>query len=100
MRAKLRIVLASKFTQMDQERVTLDTQIHQLGEEIRRQSEGVQQSETEHSERTQRGYTIETQTRQNRQRLNQILIESERGNTLIRNKKQRYAELISRTASA
>ena len=38
MRAKLRVVLASKFTQMDQESVTLDTQIHQLGEEIRQQT--------------------------------------------------------------
>ncbi len=37
MRAKLRVVLASKFTQMDQESVTLDTQINQLGEEIRQQ---------------------------------------------------------------
>ncbi len=100
MRAKLRIVLASKFTQMDQESVTLDTQIHQLGEEIRRQSEGVQQSETEHSERTQRGYTIETETRQNRERLNQILIEGDRGKARIRTNEERCAELIARTASA
>ena len=48
MRAKLRVVLASKFAQMDQESVTLDTQIHQLGEEIRQQTESVQQSEAEH----------------------------------------------------
>ena len=66
MRAKLRVVLASKFTQMEQESVTLDAQIHELGEEIRQQSESVQQSESEHSERTQRGYAIETATRHNR----------------------------------
>src|SRR5258708_7553017 len=100
MRAKLRVVLASKFTQMDQESVTLDTQIHQLGEEIRQQSEGVQQSETEHSERTQRGYAIETETRQNRERLNQILIEGDRGKARIRTNEERCAELIARTASA
>jgi len=58
MRAKLRVVLASKFTQMDRENVTLDTQIQQLGEEIRLQTKSVQQSEAEHSERTQRGYAI------------------------------------------
>ena len=34
MRAKLRVVLASKFTQMDHEGLALDTQINQLGEEI------------------------------------------------------------------
>ncbi len=35
MRAKLRVVLASRFTQMDQEGLALDSQINQLGEEIR-----------------------------------------------------------------
>src|ERR1700694_2038616 len=100
MRAKLRIVLASKFTQMDQESVTLETQIHQLGEEIREQTESVQHSETEHSERTQRGYAIETETRQNRERLNQILIEGDRGKARIRTNEERCAELIARTAAA
>jgi chromosome segregation protein len=100
MRAKLRVVLASKFTQMDQESVTLDTQIHQLGEEIRLQTESVQQSEAEQSERTQRGYAIETETRQNRERLNQIAIEGDRGKARIRTNEERCAELIVRTASA
>jgi len=100
MRAKLRVVLASKFTQMDRESVTLDTQIHQLGEEIRQQTESVQQSEAEHSERTQRGYAIETETRQNRERLNQIAIEGDRGKARIRTNEERCAELIARTASA
>ncbi len=100
MRAKLRVVLASKFTQMDQESVALDIQIHQLGEEIRRQTESVQQSEAEQSERTQRGYAIETETRQNRERLNQIAIEGDRGKARIRTNEERCAELIVRTASA
>ena len=100
MRAKLRVVLASKFTQMDQEAVTLETQILQLGEEIRLQSESVHESEKDHSERTQRGYAIETETRQNRERLNQIAIEGDRGKARIRTNEERSAELIVRTASA
>jgi len=100
MRAKLRVVLASKFTQMDQESVALDTQIHQLGEEIRQQTESVHESEKDHSERTQRGYAIETETRQNRERLNQIAIEGDRGKARIRTNEERCAELIVRTASA
>jgi len=100
MRAKLRVVLASKFSQMDQESVTLDIQIHQLGEEIRQQTESVHESEKDHSERTQRGYAIETETRQNRDRLNQIAIEGDRGKARIRTNEQRCAELIVRTASA
>lgn len=100
MRAKLRIVLASKFTQMDQESVKLDSQIHQLGEEIRQQTDSVHESEKDHSEHTQRGYAIETETRQNRERLNQILIEGDRGKARIRTNEERCAELIARTASA
>jgi chromosome segregation protein len=100
MRAKLRVVLASKFTQMDQESVTLETQIHQLAEEIRQQTASVQQAEAEHSERTQRGYTIEAETRQNRERLNQIVIEGDRGKARIRTNEERCSELIVRTASA
>ena len=100
MRAKLRVVLASKFTQMDQEGIALETQIHQLGEEIRLQTENVQQSEAEHSERTQRGYAIETETRQNRDRLNQIAIEGDRGKARIRTNEERCAELIARSVSA
>jgi len=100
MRAKLRIVLASKFTQMDRESVTLDAQINQLAEEIRLQTESVHESEKDHSERTQRGYAIETETRQNRDRLNQIAIEGDRGKARIRTNEERCAELIVRTASA
>jgi chromosome segregation protein len=100
MRAKLRVVLASKFTQMDQESVALEFQLHQLGEEIRQQSESVQQSEAEHFERTQRGYAIETETRQNRERLSQIAIEGDRGKARIRTNEERSAELMVRTASA
>jgi chromosome segregation protein len=100
MRAKLRVVLASKFTQMDQETVTLEAQINQLGEEIRQQTESVQQSEGEHSERTRRGYAIEAETRQNRERLNQIAIEGDRSKARIRTNEERSAELVARSASA
>ncbi len=100
MRAKLRVVLASKFAQMDQESVALEGSLQQLGEEIRLQSESVQQSEAEHSERTQRGYAIETETRQNRDRLSQIAIEGDRGKARIRTNEERCAELIVRLASA
>ncbi|MBI1740305.1 MAG: chromosome segregation protein SMC [Candidatus Koribacter versatilis] len=100
MRAKLRVVLASKFTQMDQEGLALDTQINQLGEEIRHQSGAVQQLETEHSERTQRGYSIETELRQNRERINQIAIEVDRAHARRRTNEERCGELTVRTASS
>jgi chromosome segregation protein len=100
MRAKLRIVLASKFTQMDQESVSFDAQIRQLGEEIRVLTEGVQQSENEHSERTQRGYAIETETRLNRDRISQIALEGDRGKARIRTNEERSTELLARMTDA
>jgi chromosome segregation protein len=100
MRAKLRVVLASKFTHMGAERLSLDSQIQQLGEEIHQLTESVQQAEAEHSERTQRGYAIETEARQNRDRLSQIAVESDRGKARIRTNEERSAELLVRMASA
>jgi chromosome segregation protein len=100
MRAKLRVVLASKFTQMDRETLTLDSQIRELGEEITRQTENVHESEKDHAERTQRGYAIETETRQNRERLNQIALEGDRGKARIHTNEERCAELIVRAAAA
>src|SRR5438128_11128739 len=43
MRAKLRVVLASKFTQMELDNTSLETQIGAVSEEIRQQTENVQQ---------------------------------------------------------
>jgi chromosome segregation protein len=100
MRAKLRVVLASKFTQMDIETVSLDTQLAQLGDEIRQQTENVQQSDVEHSERTQRGYAIEAETRQNRERLSQIAIDVDRAKARIKTNEDRSAELTARMATA
>ena len=100
MRAKLRVVLASKFAIMEEERLSLETQIHQLSEEIRRLSETVQQSESEHSERAQRGYAIETETRENRDRLSQIALETDRSRARIHTNEERSTELQSRMMAA
>jgi chromosome segregation protein len=100
MRAQLRVVLASKFTVMDTESMSLDSEVLRLGTEIRELTEGVQQSETEHAERTQRGYAIETEARQNRDRLSQIAIDADRGKARIRTNQERAAELVARMTSS
>ena len=99
MRAKLRVVLASKFTALDQEAVQLDSQINSLGEEMRQQGQTVQELESENNERTQRGYTIESEIRENRERLNQIRIETDRAHARQKNNEERCAEIVVRTAS-
>src|SRR6267378_514960 len=67
MKAKLRVVIASKFAQMTGEEAGLHASIEGMAEDIRRQAEAVSALEGEHSERTQRGYAIESEIAQNRQ---------------------------------
>ena len=100
MRAKLRIVLASKFAQLDRESAEIDEHINTLSEEMRHQAEAVQQLESEQSERTQRGYAIETEIRENRERLNQIKLEADRAHAKRRHNEERCAELMQRSLAA
>src|SRR6478736_2983347 len=78
MRAKLRVVLASKFAALEKESAEIDTQLNALADEMRHRSEEVQQLEGEHNERTQRGYSIENELRENRERISQIAMEIDR----------------------
>ena len=100
MRAKLRVVLASKFMQLDQESTVLDAQLNALTEEIHQRTESVQQFDAEHAERTQRGYDIDGELRQNRERLNQVALEMDRGQERRRTNDERCAELVVRSAAS
>jgi len=99
MRAKHRVVLASKFAQLDRDSIEIDERINALSEEMHHRTETVQQLEVEHGERTQRGYAIETEIRENRERLNQIKLESERAHAQRRHNEERCAELVVRSAA-
>jgi len=100
MRAKLRLVLASKFTAVEQESAEIDSRLNALAEELQHRTAEVQQLESEHSERTQRGYAIETELRENRDRISQIAIEIDRAHARRRHNQERCAELLVRSASA
>jgi chromosome segregation protein len=100
MKAKLRVVLASKFAQMTGEEAGLHASIEGMAEDIRRQAEAVSAREAEHSERTQRGYAIENEIAQNRQAINAIALETERSTSRHAHNQERCAELDARTAAA
>jgi chromosome segregation protein len=100
MRAQLHIVLASKFAAMAKESAALDAQLNALGEEMQQRSECVRQLEGEHGEATERGYAIETELRENRERLNQISMEMDRAQVRRRHNEERCTELLERAASA
>ena len=100
MRAKLRLVLVSKFAVIEQESAELDSQLNALAEEMQQRTEAVQLLQGEHAERTQRGYAIETELRENHDRINQIAMEIDRAHARRRHNDERCAELLVRSASA
>lgn len=99
MRAKLRVVTASRFAQFDQQSSALEAQISSVAEEMRLQSERIREMEGELSERTQRGYAIESEIRENGSRLNEIRLEVDRSQACQRHNEERCRELTLRAAS-
>src|SRR2546423_7014257 len=100
MRAKLRLVLASKFAAIEQESAELDSQLNVLPEEMQHSTDAVQQLEAEHADRTQRGYAIDTELRENRDRISQIALEIDRAYARRKHNEERCAELLVRSASS
>jgi chromosome segregation protein len=100
MRAKLRVLLASKFAQLDAEASSLNHQLAEVGEELRANGEAVQQMEAEHGECTQRGYAIERESQENREKLNGLALEIDRAAARRRTNEERCAELDARSAGA
>jgi chromosome segregation protein len=99
MRGQLRIVLASRFTELEGEAHQLGVELAELGEELHARAETVQKMDAEHAERTQRGYALDQEARQTSQRLSDIHLEMERATTRRRNNEERCAELTARSAA-
>jgi chromosome segregation protein len=100
MRAKLKIVLASKFAQMGREETEIQGALEVIAEEIHGRSEGVGAGEAAHSERTQRGYAIESEMALNSQAITALALETERAKGRRAANEERCAELEVRSAVA
>ena len=100
MREKLRIVLASKFAQLDAEATSVEQQLNEIADEIHGKSEAVQQMDGEHAGRTQRGYAIEREGQENREKLNSLALDLDRAAARRRTNEERCAELDARSAGA
>jgi chromosome segregation protein len=100
MKEKLRVVLASKFAQMGRDESGLNDSLEAVGEEIRGHAEAVNAKEAEFSERTQRGYAIESETAHNSQTMNALAVETERAISRRGSNQERCAELDARSAAA
>ena len=99
MRDKLRIVLASKFSELSAENAALEQEIAAAGEAIEQKSGLIAEMEAEHEASTQRGYGLESDARANRDRLNEVALEIDRSTTRQKNNEERCAELDARSAS-
>jgi chromosome segregation protein len=100
MKEKLRVVLASKFAQMGRDETGLNDSLEAVGEEIRGHAEALNAKEAEFSERTQRGYSIETEIARNTQTMNALAVETERAISRRGSNQERCAELDARSAAA
>jgi chromosome segregation protein len=99
MRAKLRLVVASKFAQFDLQSAELDSTINRVAEEMRHQADGLGEMETELAERTQRGYAIEAEIRENSGRLADLKLDVDRNQSQRRHNEERGNELTIRIAA-
>ncbi len=100
MRGQLRIVLASRLTELEAQARQVEAELAQLTEVLHQRTEAVQTMDSEHAERTQHGYAIDLETKQTRERLNQVQLEIERATARRRNNEERCAELTARAAAA
>src|SRR5271165_4111523 len=100
MRSKLRVLLASKFAQLDAEAAALDQQLAAVTEDIRTKGDAVAVMEAEHGQSTQRGYAIERESNENREKLSALVMDIERAVARRMTNEERCAELDARSAGA
>src|SRR6202167_4342927 len=99
MRARLRVVLASRITQMDAEQAALTEEIATLGTNIEQGSEQVSTLDEEHSQGMTRGYELDASAKDANARANQSSVELERATTREIANQERIAELRTRAAA-
>ncbi|HET9741771.1 MAG TPA: chromosome segregation protein SMC, partial [Terriglobales bacterium] len=99
MREKLRVVLASKLSQMARESALLEDEIRELAVEIEERGVAAGEMESAHSSATERAYAVEAEARANRERISTIDLEAGRAYSRRTNNEERCSELIARTAA-
>lgn len=99
LRSKLRIVLASRLSQMDAEKTAASAEIARLGELIDEQATQLEAMDAEHSAGLERGYALDGQIRQAGAQANSNAVELERIAARTAANADRIAELTQRMAS-
>ena len=96
MKARLKVVLASKLAQLAREAAALEAELEALAQEMSFHAEAAQQMEAGQSQTRERGYAIENELRQNSERTNDITLEIDRSVAQQRHNEERCRELALR----
>jgi chromosome segregation protein len=99
LRARLRVVLASRMSQLDTEQSAVAAQIAVLAARIAEQSAAVDAMDAEHTAGVQAGYQFDQQIREAGARANHSAVELERVTARMAANTDRVAELTSRIAA-
>src|SRR5580698_4769776 len=100
MRARLRVVLASKIAQMDAEHAKLEKEIAGLTQTIDEHSTQIETLDGEHTAGMQRGYELDAAAKESSTRASQSAVELERATSRQAANQERIAELQARAAAS
>jgi chromosome segregation protein len=100
MRARLRVVLASKIAQMDAEHTKFEEEIASLTQTIDEHSAQVEALDAEHTTGMQHGYELDAAAKESSTRASQSAVELERATSRQNANHERIAELQSRAATS
>lgn len=100
MRARLRVVLASKVAQMDAEHARLEGEITSLTHKIDEHSGQIETLDAEHTTGMQRGYELDAAAKEVSTRASQSAVELERATARQSANQERIAELQTRAAAS
>ncbi|HSE49874.1 MAG TPA: chromosome segregation protein SMC [Terriglobales bacterium] len=99
MREKLRLVLVSKYAELQQQAAQFEHDLARLAEELQSRTAEVERLEQEHSAGTQRGYELQNETQRNSQRSSEITLEVDRATAQRAHNEERCSELEVRIAA-
>ena len=99
LRTKLRVVLASRMSQLDTEASAAAAEITRLGAIIDTQAADLETMDAEHTEGVRHGYTLDAATREAGSVANQSAVELERITARTASNADRIAELTARLAT-
>ncbi|RXH56340.1 chromosome segregation protein SMC [Granulicella sibirica] len=98
LRTRLRVVLASRLSQLDHELATATTAISTLATQIDAQAADLETMDAQHTEGVRSGYALDQQIRETNTAANQSAVELERSTARAAANTDRVAELTSRLA--